>query len=179
MDCFLSPRRCARTRRKHILILTIGLGECVTLPILQRRQLRLRESEGMFTRVSSGWGSQEKRLRYHPQPCTPGWPTSANQMSSCPQRTGGNRKRRVKRRGCGRQRACWMQTLSAEMPQLIRWRLVQAGSRRERPEMASFLHNTQQLTLLCTSALQKHENCSFGGKQFKCWFRAAKSPLAL
>ena len=58
-----------------------------------------------------------------------------------------------------------MQMLSAERPQLIRWRLGQAGSRREWPEMASSLHNTQQLTLLCTSALQRHKNCSFGGRQ--------------
>ena len=129
--------------------------------------------------LAQGGDSQEKRLRYLPQPCTPGWLTSANQISSCPQRTGGNRNRRAKRKGCGRQGACWMQTLSAERPQLITWRLGQAGSRRERPEMASFLHNTQQLTLLCTSALQRHENCSFGGRQFKCWFHAAKPPLAL
>ena len=37
--------------------------------------------------------------------------------------------------------------LSAERHQLIRWRTGQAGRRREGPERANFLYNTQQLTL--------------------------------
>lgn len=32
----------------------------MTLPILQRRQLRLRGSEGTFTPVSSGWGQSRE-----------------------------------------------------------------------------------------------------------------------
>lgn len=76
---------------------------CVTLPILQRRQLRLRESEGMFTRVSSGWGQSGEEAEIPSSARHPGWPTSANQMSSCPQRTRGNGNRRVKRKGRGRQ----------------------------------------------------------------------------
>lgn len=53
----LPPARCcAKTRRKHVLMLTTALEVYVTLPEPLMRQQRLRESEGMFTQVSSvGW----------------------------------------------------------------------------------------------------------------------------